>query len=154
MKETEHKNRANQSPITLGDYIRRGREKLNLSARQLSIALNMHQSYISRVEAGTFRQPSPEKLQRIAEKLQLDFSTLYALADYEARGLPNFPAYLRVKYDISDDDLRRVVDHFEQLSSKHHIVERPSKLTTKSAHADSNDPDPGFRMDGEHIIET
>lgn len=130
MRQHEHKNGSDHEPVTLGDYIRHAREERRLSARKLSTELQMHPSYISRVEAGIFRQPSPEKLQRIASHLGLDYSSLCALAGYSVPGLPSFPAYLRIKYDMSDEDASRIVEYFELLRSHHNIVERPGEVDT------------------------
>lgn len=124
MERREHKNCTGQTPVTLGEYIRQEREKRNMSARQLSTALRMHPSYISRVEAGLFKQPSPEKLHRIAEYLNLSYSNLCALAHYQVPGLPGFPGYLRLKYDMSDEDARRLIEYFELLRAQHGIVEK------------------------------
>ena len=133
MKQFENKHRLNDIvSVTLGAYIRQAREKHNISARRLSADLHMHPSYISRVEAGNFKQPSPEKLQRIAERLGLDYSNLCALAGYQVPGLPGLPAYLRLKYDMSDEDARRISEYFELLRRQHGIVEKhaPSEHDT------------------------
>ncbi len=124
MKQHENKNGARATPVTLGEYIRQARERRDISARKLSEELHMHPSYISRVEAGNFKQPSPEKLQRIAEYLELDYDDLCALAGYRAPGLPDFLPYLRAKYDMNDDDARRLGDYFEFLRSQHGITKR------------------------------
>ena len=125
MKQPENKHEAtNAAPASLGDVIRQARERRHISVRRLSAALHMHQSYISRIEAGFFKQPSPEKLQRIAQYLDLDYDDLCALAGYQAPGLPGFLPYLRAKYVISDEDIRNLSDHFERLREQHGITER------------------------------
>ncbi len=134
MKQHENKHEASTTPVTLGEYIREAREKHNISARRLSAELHMHQSYISRVEAGVFRQPSPEKLQRIAEYLELDYDDLCALAGYQAPGLPDFLPYLRAKYDMNDNDARRLSEYFELLRAQHGITKRPDSTSDNTAH--------------------
>jgi transcriptional regulator with XRE-family HTH domain len=124
MKQAENKHETiNAAPASLGEVIRQARERHNISVRRLSAELHMHQSYISRVEAGSFK-PSPEKLQRIAEHLDLDYNDLCALAGYQAPGLPNFLPYLRAKYDMTDEDARNLSNHFNRLRAQHGITER------------------------------
>ncbi|WP_410641210.1 helix-turn-helix domain-containing protein [Amycolatopsis sp. lyj-346] len=127
IRKHDHGNGVDHIPVTLGDYIRHGREDMGMSTRKLSQQLGMHPSYISRVEAGAFQHPSPEKLQRIATCLNLEYASLCALAGYgEPGGLPNYPAYLRLKFDMSDEDASRLVEYFDLLRTKHNITERPT----------------------------
>ncbi|MGW3993911.1 helix-turn-helix domain-containing protein [Amycolatopsis sp. NPDC004772] len=123
MKHDQNK-QADDTPVTLGAHIRQARERQRITARKLSSDLHMHGSYISRVETGCFKQPSPETLQRIAEYLRLDFSDLCALAGYSLPGLPAFAPYLRIRYDMSDSDARSLTEHFERLRQRHHITEK------------------------------
>ena len=134
MKHRGNKHAVSTTPVTLGEHLRQAREKRNISARRLSEELHMHHSYISRVEAGKFKQPSPEKLQRIAENLELDYDGLCALAGYQAPGLPDFLPYLRAKYDMNDDDTRRLGEYFEFLRNQHGITKRPDSASHKIAH--------------------
>jgi transcriptional regulator with XRE-family HTH domain len=120
--------------VSLGEVIRHAREKNHISARRLSAELHMHQAYISRVEAGFFKHPSPEKLQRIAEHLDLDYNDLCALAGYQAPGLPGFLPYLRAKYTMTDDDARILSDHFNQLRNQHGITERTTGTNDNTKH--------------------
>jgi transcriptional regulator with XRE-family HTH domain len=134
MKQSENKNYPRATPVTLGEYIRQVREGREMSARKLSEELHMHPSYISRVEAGNLKQPSPEKLQRIAEHLGLDYDDLCALAGYQAPGLPDFLPYLRAKYDMNDDDARRLGEYFEFLRNQHGITKRSASANDRLAH--------------------
>ena len=134
MKQRENKKEASTPVVTLGEYIREAREKRNMSARRLSEELHMHYSYISRIEAGKFKQPSPEKLQRIAEHLELNYGDLCALAGYQAPSLPDFLPYLRAKYDMNDTDARRLSEYFELLRTQHGITKRPDSTSDNTAH--------------------
>ncbi|MEU9685344.1 helix-turn-helix domain-containing protein [Amycolatopsis japonica] len=110
--------------VTLGQLVRQARRELGASIHQLSDALHMNPSYISRLEAGHFKQPSPEKLQRIAAYLNIEFADLCALAGYSVPAMPAFAAYLRVKYEMSDRDARALTRHFEDLRDRHGITEK------------------------------
>jgi transcriptional regulator with XRE-family HTH domain len=128
MKNTENKNdTAHAVPVTLGGTIRQAREQRNMSVRGLADQLHMNQSYISRVERGDYRQPSPEKLYQIANLLDLNYHDLCALAGYQAPGLPGFLPYLRAKYEITDEDARSLSKYFERLREKHGITEKTKR---------------------------
>lgn len=134
-KQPENKHETiDAAPASLGEVIRQARERRNISVRRLSAELHMHQSYISRVEAGVFKQPSPEKLQRIAEHLDLDYNDLCALAGYQAPGLPGFLPYLRTKYDMTDEDARNLSNHFNRLRKQHGITERTTGPNNNAKH--------------------
>jgi transcriptional regulator with XRE-family HTH domain len=125
MEQPKNKDQTNNhAPITLSALIRDARVHRHMSARRLSEALHMHTSYISRLENSISKHPSPEKLRRIAEYLELNYNDLCALAGYQAPGLPAFLPYLRAKYVMSDDDVERLSKHFESLRAEHGIVEK------------------------------
>ncbi len=134
MATRQNKNQHDDRPaVTLGETIRKARELGDMSARRLSADVHMHPSYIARLEAGTLKHPSPENLYRIATHLDLNYADLCALAGYEVPGLPALPAYLRVKYDMTDEDVRRLTEYFELLKAQHGIVEK------KHSHAEQQD---------------
>jgi len=58
--------------------------------------VRLHPSHLSRLESGGLTQPSPEKLQLIAQILGVDYNDLFALAGYVTPdGLPSLVPYLR-----------------------------------------------------------
>jgi len=88
----------------------------------------MHHSYVSRLENDAFRSPSPEKLRKVAEVLDLNQGDVFALAGYHRPAdLPSFAPYLRAKYQMSDEDMERITDYFSLLQEKHGIVDRPPR---------------------------
>ena len=87
----------------------------------------MHHSYVTRLESGAFKQASPEKLQRIAAILELNYEDLFAIAGYPApETLPSFIPYLRAKYNLTDRDLIRLGEYFTLLRAQHGITVRRS----------------------------
>src|SRR5712691_10424966 len=134
MEQTGNKQEPTDQPITLGQVIRQARERRGISARQLAGELHMHHSYVTRLESGAFKQASPEKLQRIAAILELNYEDLFAIAGYPApETLPSFIPYLRAKYHLSDQDLTRLGEYFTLLRAQHGITVR------KSPHASSGE---------------
>jgi DNA-binding XRE family transcriptional regulator len=59
-----------------GDLLRRGRERLGMSRRDLVEATGLSYPYISQLETG-YRQPSPAAIQKLADALQLSLDDLF-----------------------------------------------------------------------------
>jgi transcriptional regulator with XRE-family HTH domain len=111
--------------VTLGSYVKTQRERLGISQRQLAKRVGLSHTYLWRLEAGDFAQPSPAVLHRIAEALDLDPEDLFALAGHVIpEKLPSFAPYLRAKYHITDEAARELSDYFQYLTKRHRITER------------------------------
>ncbi len=103
----------------LGAAIRRHREAAGLHRKQLAERCGVETSTISRLEAGEFREPRPEKLQRIARALEIDFEDLFALAGYAPAGsLPGLPIFLRQKVGLSKTEAERVERYVERIKGQ------------------------------------
>lgn len=122
MEQAKNKQEPNE-PVNLGEYIRGQRLKHGMSLRQLAEKLQLDRSYISRLEAGHYKHPSPEVLQRIALVLEIDYQDLFAITGYTApEGLPSFVPYLRAKYPYMDDATARQLDEYRlYIMRRHHI---------------------------------
>jgi len=148
MKHAENKQLSNNKPANIGQYIRRAREQRGWSLSRLADAVGLHHSYLSRVESGSFR-PSPEKLQRIAVVLELNYEDLFAIAGYHVpEGLPSFVPYLRAKYDMSQGDTQRFVEYFDRLRREQRIAERRSPEITEP----DEDIDPKLAKEIEEVL--
>lgn len=101
----------------LGRILEKHRKDRGLSQEKLGVLVKLPASTILRLERGEFKAPSPEKLQRLAVALEVDFEDLFALAGYGTpEGLPGLPIYLRQKFDdLSDDGVARVERYVERL---------------------------------------
>lgn len=100
----------------LGAAIKRHRTAKGLSQPALAAAVGVPDSTIYRLERGEFKVPRPEKLQRIARALDVEFEDLYELAGYATPRLPEVPVYLRRKFDdLSDEGLVRVERYIERI---------------------------------------
>jgi transcriptional regulator with XRE-family HTH domain len=60
-----------------GELLRRGRERLGMSRRDLVEATGLSYPYISQLETG-YRQPSPAAIQKLADALQLSLDDLFS----------------------------------------------------------------------------
>ena len=105
--------------VRLGEAIRKAREALGLSLRQL------HHSFLARLEAGDYQTAKPAVLQRLSRVLELDERDLFALAGLDApEGLPAFTPYLRAKYDMSDEAAQALHEYFSFVSRKYEVKEK------------------------------
>lgn len=133
MDHAENKDTVPAMARSIGAYIRQAREKKGLSLRGLAAEVSLHPSYITRLETDRLRQPSPEKLQRIAEVLGVDHGDLFALAGYRApQHLPSLMPYLRARYRMTDETAQQLADYFEILKRERRIVERQKPMARKA----------------------
>jgi transcriptional regulator with XRE-family HTH domain len=116
-----NKDMAQRANNQLGEYIRERRAVLNMSMRQLEEATGIPRSGLSEIENGLRMAPSPEKLQRIAEALRVDYEDLYAVSGISRpEKLPELDAYLRTRYrdELTPSDRRSLERYFDELRSK------------------------------------
>lgn len=103
-------------PATLAEYLRTAREQAGISQRQLASRVGIHNSYLARLESGEWPSPSADVLQRIAEVLEISSADLFAFIGIAPpEGLPEFAPYLRAKYHLSDDEIRRMTIYLRRL---------------------------------------
>jgi transcriptional regulator with XRE-family HTH domain len=104
----------------LGEYIRRRREVIGMSLRELEESTKINRGALSLIESGD-RQPTADTLQRIAGALGLDYEDLYAVGGISLpEKLPELDAYLRTRYrdELTPADRRSLEQYFEELRSK------------------------------------
>jgi transcriptional regulator with XRE-family HTH domain len=111
---------APKSNHQLGEYIRRRRQAIHMSLRQLAERSGYPHGSMSLIENG-LRMPTPETLQRIAEALELDYEDLLVLSGVsKPEKLPTLDAYLRTRYrdELTATDRRSLERYFDELRSK------------------------------------
>ncbi|MEU2869789.1 helix-turn-helix transcriptional regulator [Streptomyces olivoreticuli] len=124
----------------LGNFIRQAREGLDIPLIRLAADLRMHQSYLSRLERGDFKQPSPEVLQRLAIALKVRHEDLFALAGYLAPDLlPSFMPYMRAKYAMSEQAAEQINAYFTVFRHRYGIEERADRA--RACDKSLEDPD-------------
>jgi transcriptional regulator with XRE-family HTH domain len=101
----------------LGEYLRARREELGLSARAVARAVDVRDSTILRLEAGTYAAPAADKLARIAQLLKLDLADVFAMANYVVPdSLPSLPHYLSIRYPkLPPEAVEALQDHLIDL---------------------------------------
>lgn len=105
-------------PTPLGDYLRRKREQLGLSQRQLAARAGVHHSRLASLEKGeTTTQPKPEHLQRLADALGIDVSKLLAFLGVKPTrpALPSPRVYFRKAYGMTAEEAKQAEQAIDQL---------------------------------------
>jgi transcriptional regulator with XRE-family HTH domain len=105
----------------LGRVIARERARAKLTQRRLAEKAGVTHPTILRMERGEFKRPDPEKLQRIAQALNLGAGDFFALAGYmHSDHLPSLDPYLQIKFegDLSAKDRKDVERYIEQKRAK------------------------------------
>lgn len=68
--------------MDFGSCIREMREEKGMSGRELARRANISQAYLSQLERGENKKPSPEIIKKIAKGLDVDYNDLMTLAGY------------------------------------------------------------------------
>lgn len=111
--------------VHLGAAIKEAREALGLSLRQLAEAVDVHHSFLARLETGDYQTAKPAFLQRLSRVLELDERDLFSLAGLDApEGLPAFTPYLRAKYEMSDEAAKALQEYFTFVTDKYDVREK------------------------------
>lgn len=93
----------------LGRLVQKARQAKGLSLRDIEDQTGISFAWISQVEHGTYQQPAPERLARLAELLGIDPERIDRLSRGQvSAALPTMRTYLRTKYDMTADDIARV----------------------------------------------
>jgi transcriptional regulator with XRE-family HTH domain len=101
----------------LGRLVHRERVKAKWTQRGLADKAGVTHPTILRLERGDFNRPDPEKLQRIANALDVGAGDFFALAGYmHPDHLPSLGQYLRTKFegDLSAKDRKEIERYVEQ----------------------------------------
>jgi len=105
----------------LGNLVRRSREELGLSIREVARRSGVRDTTVMRIEQAAKANPRPETLKAIADTLGLDLADVFATIGYvQADGLPSFAPYLRTKYGAMPEAAQRELEaYFAKLAKQH-----------------------------------
>jgi transcriptional regulator with XRE-family HTH domain len=68
--------------ITLGSFLRTIRDQKQLSLRAVEKAIGISNAYLSQIESGKIKQPSPNILHKLCELYEIPYSDALHLAGY------------------------------------------------------------------------
>lgn len=104
-------------PRTLGEYVRQAREAAGHSQRQLAKLAGVQHTYLARIENGTLASPQPEYLQRIADALGIDVTSLFVFLGVRPK-LPEMRSYFRRKLGVNADEAEVLAQLIEDYQTK------------------------------------
>ena len=100
----------------LGRLVARARAKKALSLNDLSGLIGGDRSWIGFIEQGQYSAPSPERLARLAEALDIEPAAIDRITKGAvANGLPGLRTYFRAKYDLTPEQVAQVERYVERL---------------------------------------
>ncbi|MBV9857243.1 MAG: helix-turn-helix domain-containing protein [Streptosporangiaceae bacterium] len=121
MKDTD-----NDQPVTLGAYIRAGRERANFSLRNVEQVTGIPRNTLHRLEVDEIDKPDARMLGTLANALELKVADLLAFIGMTpSQELPSLAPYLRAKYKLppdaaaeADTRIREILDRYDDRSER------------------------------------
>lgn len=102
-----------RKPKTFGERLRMRREELSLGLREAAELATINPSHLMRLERDE-KRPTAGVADRLAKVLRLNAEDLKA----QASELPRFAPYLRAKYDLDDQAIAELEEHFKAVSKR------------------------------------
>jgi transcriptional regulator with XRE-family HTH domain len=100
----------------LGALISKARQRKGVAQTALAAQLGVANGWLAGLEAGRFLDPSPERLARIAEALDIEPSRIDRITKGTVAGsLPGMRTYFRAKYDLSAEQIDRIERYINRL---------------------------------------
>jgi transcriptional regulator with XRE-family HTH domain len=100
---------------SFGAVLRQAREVRRLSAVETARAAGISGAYLSKLENGAVKRPSPHVLLQLSEALTLPYADLMRLSGYRVPGEATGPATVAVGAalfaDITDDEREELLEY-------------------------------------------
>lgn len=107
--------------MSLGKQLRKGRSRAGKSLREVERETGISNGYLSQLESGSVKQPSPVHLHKLSEAYQLDYGELMRSAGYVPPSLPFSPSSVRTRSlvagweELPEEDQTRVEEYIKLL---------------------------------------
>jgi transcriptional regulator with XRE-family HTH domain len=109
-KQSDHHEKI---PLTLGDLLKSRREAADLSVTEMAAKLGISRPYLTRLECGVHKHPSPALLTRVIKTLSVRPEDVYAITGLiPASELPGLRGYLRAKHPDWPEFVITEIDDF------------------------------------------
>jgi len=106
----------------LGRYLKGARARKNLTLRAVENATDISNAYLSQLESGKIKNPSPNNLHKLSELYEVSYATVMQMAGYpvprmkdDAEAL-NFAARLG---PVTEEEQDELLEYLEFLRAKH-----------------------------------
>lgn len=106
----------------LGDYLKAGREAKGLTLRAVQEATGISNGYLSQLEGGKIKRPSPVDLRKLCELYGIDYTLAMEYAGYPlpegVHASTQHQRFLARLGNLTDADEDALVDYMAYLRSK------------------------------------
>lgn len=103
----------------LGTYLRACREKSTLSLRDVEKAIGISNAYLSQLESGRIKQPSPTILHQLSQLFSISYAEVMQLAGYPVPDNARLPEYrLDAFGPLSQEEQEALEDYLLFIRSK------------------------------------
>lgn len=92
--------------MTFADYLKQKRTEKGINLRSLAEQINIAPAYLSDIEKGKRNSPSADKMDKIAEVLELTEEEIHIMQDLAADGRPNCVAPDISEYVSNNENVR------------------------------------------------
>lgn len=105
----------------LGEFLQSARERKKLTLRAVEQATGISNAYLSQLESGKIKQPSPVMLHKLSDLFEISYADLLTLAGYpipsieEEATKPGFAARIG---PVSKDEEEALVEYLQFLRSR------------------------------------
>lgn len=112
----------NETENPLGKYLQSVRENKKLSLRAVEKAVGISNAYLSQLESGKIKQPSPSILHKLAELYEISYPEVMKLAGYpvldEAKNDPAQTSFASRIGPVTPDEETALVEYLNFLRSR------------------------------------
>lgn len=106
----------------VGELIQKGREKNNLSMRQLAELAHVSHSDISRIESGEREVPNPKILRKISKYIGVNYNDLMYASGLGAQISPLNPYIIEHYRKLKGEDLKNAVNSIRSNTNNNNIL--------------------------------
>src|ERR1700736_3687705 len=118
-----------QQATRLGELVREAREAKGWSLRTPEAETGVARTWLVYLEAGRSLEPSPDRLARVAEALELDPARIDRVSgSYLARSLPTVRTYFRSKGKATQAELDELEQVIADVQAKHRTPDRRREI--------------------------
>jgi len=121
--------------MTFGEFIKEKRTKRGINLRKLAELVNIAPAYLSDIEKGKRNSPSAEKMDKIAEVLNLSKAEIETMRDLAANDRPNNVASDISEYVTQHESVRVALRKARELNLSNQdwikIIEEMEKIDNK-----------------------
>jgi transcriptional regulator with XRE-family HTH domain len=111
-----------ENDISLGKYLQRARESKKLTLRAVEKETGISNAYLSQLESGKIKKPSPSILYKLALIYEVTYSDTMELAGYPSIEQPSVDNnYKRIRSrigPITDDEESALLEYLDFLRSR------------------------------------